>query len=347
MNDQDKTKVNRILSDLSNLVRSGLVTRQQVLGVLGETQPRVSQQVPSFKEKINLQKILYYIGGFIVLLGIIFFIYQFWDIMSQVSKTVLALGSAVSAYALGYYFFVNTQSKDFGHAFLVISVALFPLGVGTALDTIGISATKSGGFSVNSALLFMIFFVSYFTLKAAIFLPFSIMAASTLFFSFTNFLFRDLGTPLHFYEYRVLTLGITYTLFGYYFFQTNRKFMTNLMYSFGLLMFLGASLSLQGFYPKSINVFWQLIYPFLLVLTFWGSIKLQSKAFLIMATLFTFGEILKLTTEYFSKSIGWPVSLIVAGLIIMGIGYMSFELNKRFIKKSSHLLQNGYSEKLQ
>lgn len=333
MNEQDQTKVNETLSDLSHLVRTGLVTREQVLDVLGDTRPQISQQPHPFQQRINLQKILYYIGGFIVFLGIIFFIHQFWGTMSQVSKTILALGAAVSAYALGYYFFANTQSKDFGHAFLIISAALFPLGVGTALDTVGISATKSGGVSVNSAVLFMIFFISYYSLRAAIFLPFSIMAASTLLFSFTNFLFKDVGVTPHFYEYRILILGVTYILFGYYFFQTNRKFMTNLLYSFGLLMFLGASLSLQGFSPK-VNIFWQLIYPFLLVLTFWGSIKLQSKAFLIMATLFTFGEIVKLTSEYFSKSIGWPVSLIVAGLIIMGIGYMSFELNKRFIKKS-------------
>ena len=103
------------------------------------------------------------------------------------------------------------------------------------------------------------------------------------------------------------------------------------MYFFGIIMFLGSSLALQGYSPK-VDIFWELIYPFLLVAVFTASIKLQSKVFLIMATIFTFGEILKLTSEYFSKSIGWPISLIVAGLVIMGIGYMSFELNKRFLK---------------
>lgn len=340
MNERNQSKVNQILSSLSTLLKNGVITREQVLGILEGARSEPSQAKLSH-QKINLQKILYYIGGFIILLGIIIYFYQFWGTMDQVSKTILTLGSAVSAYALGYYFFNNTKSKDFGHAFLVISAALFPLGVGTSLDTIGtsldtigISATQSGGVSVNSAVLFMIFFVSYSVLKAAIFLPFSIIAASTLFFSFTNFLFKDIGVIPHFYEYRVLILGITYVLLGYYFSQTNRKFMTNLMYLFGLLMFLGASLSLQGYFPK-VNVFWQLIYPFILVLTFWGSIKLQSKVFLIMATIYTFAEISKLTAEYFSKSVGWPVSLIIAGLVIMGIGYMSFELNKRFLKKTT------------
>lgn len=333
MNDQEK--VTQVLLELSNLVKSGQVTREQVLAIFGETQPQISQQAaPQVREKINLQKILYYIGGFIVLLGIVVFVAQFWEDMSQTEKTLLALGSSVSAYAVGYYFFVNAKSRDFGHAFFVIATALFPLGIGTALDTIGVSATQAGGVAINSAVLFLIFFVSYYALKAEIFLPFSIMAASTLFFSFTNFLFKNVGIPAHFYEYRVLVLGISYILLGYYFSETERKLITNLLYFFGLVMFLSATMALQGFYPKSFNVFWQLIYPFLLVLTFAASIKLQSKVFLITATLFTFAEIVKLTTEYFSKSIGWPISLIFAGLVIMGIGYVSFELNKRFLKIS-------------
>lgn len=328
----DQEKVNKILSELSVLVKNGLVTREQVLRVIGEEVEKPTPQPLS--QKINLQRIMYYIGGFIVLLGIVIFIAQFWDTMGQVAKAVLALGSAVSAYALGYYFYNNTQSKDFGHAFLVISAALFPLGVGTSLDTIGVSATKSEGASINAAVLFIIFYISYAFLRAAIFLPFSIIAASAFYYSFAFFLLKNTGPPLHFYEYQTLGLGMAYLMLGYYFSQTNRTFMTGLLYFFGLVMALGTTLALQGFLPK-INVFWQLIYPFLLIATFWGSIRLQNKVFLIMATVFTFGEILKITAEYFSKSVGWPVALIIAGLVIMGIGYMSFELNKKFLRTSS------------
>ena len=328
MNETAQDKINKTLVDLSDLAKSGLVTKEQVLKVFGEV-PKASPE--PVKERINLQRIMYYIGGFIVLLGIVIFIAQFWDTMGQAAKAILALGSAVSAYAIGYYFYNNTQSKDFGHAFLVISAALFPLGVGTSLDTIGIHATKSEGASINAALLFIIFYVSYAFLKAAIFLPFSIMAASVFYYAFVFFLLKNTGPPSHFYEYQTVGLGVAYLMLGYYFSQTKREFMTNLLYFFGLIMILGTSLALQGFSPK-ISVFWQLIYPFLLIGTFWGSIQLQNKVFLIVATLFTFGEIIKITTEYFSKSVGWPVSLIIAGLVIMGIGYMSFELNKRFLR---------------
>lgn len=331
MTEDEKSKVNQVLSDLSQLVKNGLVTQEQVLGILGQTKQASGDLNQGLHQKISLQKILYYIGGFIVLLGIVVFIAQFWDSMNQITKAILTLGSAVSAYALGYYFFKVVKSLDFGHAFLVIAAALFPLGIGTTLDTIGIHATKVDGAAINSAILFLIFFTSYISINADIFLPFSVMAGTVFYYTFTQYLFKNVAVMPHFFEYQTLVLGITFLSFGYYFSKTERKFMTNLMYFFGLIWILATALILQGFSPK-VNIFWQLIYPFLLVFIFWGSIRLQNKTFLIMATIFTFAEIVKLTTEYFSKSIGWPISLITAGLVIMGIGYMSFELNKRFLK---------------
>ncbi len=323
----EPTKVDQVLGDLTALAKEGLITKDQVLKIFDGATP----QTTTADSKINLQKIMYYIGGFIVLIGIVFFVYQFWGEMSQISKTILTLGSAVSAYALGYYFYHNTVSKDFGHAFLIISAALFPIGVGTALDTIGISATNPGAVSINLALLFLVYFSSFHSLKAKIFLPFSIIAASALFFSFTDYIFGPGGETDHFTQYRFLILGLSYISFGYYFSsKETMSFMKDITYLFGLGAFLGSALTLQGFKPE-VNVFWQLTFPALLVLVFYGSIKLQNKVFLVLATLFTFAEIFKLTAEYFSESIGWPISLIIAGLIIMGTGYLSFELNKRFI----------------
>jgi len=108
--------------------------------------------------------------------------------------------------------------------------------------------------------------------------------------------------------------------------------MLNFMYFFGAIFILGSTMALQGFGPNA-NLIWELVYPFILSAMFAISIKLQTKTILLVATLFTFGEIMKITAEYFSKSIGWPISLIIAGLVIMSIGYMSFEFNKRFFNK--------------
>lgn len=326
----DKTKqekAHQLLLELKEYIADGTITKAQLQEML-LTDTSANEEK---KEKINVQKILYYIGGFILLLGIIFYFQQYWSFLSPISRTIIALGASVSAYSLGYYFYATTKSKDFGHAFLIVSAALFPLGIGTALDVLNISPATSGGVSINAGLLFLIYFVSYYTIKARIFLYVTFIAATTLFFSFTNYIVGDSNSIEHYYEYRTIIVGVSYIAFGLYFSETRRKFMTNLLYFFGLLCILGACLSLQGWKP-TINFFWEFIYPFILVSVFRQSIKLQNGIFLLMGTIFTFAEIVKFTYDLFSDSLGWPISLMIAGLLMMGVGYMSFELNRKYVK---------------
>lgn len=332
MNDLDRS---RTLHDLSELIKKGEISKEQLL-LLFPTE----QQEKSEPHKINLQQLFYLLGAFIVIVGIVVFIYQFWEDMNQLTKVLFTLGPAISAYATGYYFFQKDRKNEIGLAFLIISSFVYPMGIGTSLDLIGISATEMGGLTVISTVLFIIYFATYYALKSWVFLPFAILAGSSAFVTFTNLLFENSVPPPHFNEYRALILGIVYSSFGHYFSisenSQEKKGMVNLLYFFGFSLFLGSALALSG-YKLKINVVWQLAYPFLLAITFYLSILLQNKAILIAGTIFTFAEILKLTSEYFSESLGWPIALIIAGLVIMGVGYFSFEVNKRFIKHNPQI----------
>ena len=41
--------------------------------------------------------------------------------------------------------------------------------------------------------------------------------------------------------------------------------------------------------------------------------------------------ILKITSEYFSSGLGWPLALILAGLAMIGVGYMSISIKKKYL----------------
>jgi len=41
--------------------------------------------------------------------------------------------------------------------------------------------------------------------------------------------------------------------------------------------------------------------------------------------------ILKITFEYFSSGLGWPLALVIAGLAMIGVGYMSISLKKKYL----------------
>jgi len=116
-----------------------------------------------------------------------------------------------------------------------------------------------------------------------------------------------------FYEYRVLVPGLTYILIGYAFSKNERTSFSNFLYGFGILGFLGSALSLGGWEPNQ-NVFWELIYSGLIFETLFLCVHIKSKSFLTWGTLFLMAYILKITSEYFSSGLGWPLALAIAAL---------------------------------
>ena len=62
---------------------------------------------------------------------------------------------------------------------------------------------------------------------------------------------------------------------------------------------------------------------------------LKSRMVLLLSTLAVIGYIIYFTAEYFADSVGWPIALILLGFIIIGLGYMSISLNKKYILQNA------------
>ncbi len=328
MNNQEiKPKIDRVLIELQELVNQGLVSKEQILDIF-EKERRAEPIQRTQAPRLSFQRLLYLVGGFIIVLGVGIFVRQFWYFWSQPTKVIFALGLSSFLYALGYYFH-HRHSKFliFSNVLFILSALLLPLGLGTFFDLINISAATSGGLTINFALLFIVYFSSYWVLKNDIFLLFAIAAGSGFFISFTDFLVKNPSAI--FYEYRLPVLGATYFALGYYL-KSYRQYIANILYFFGLIMFLGAAFALS-----LDSTLWLFVFPFILAGTFYASVPLQSKLILSLVTIFTFIEIGRLTTKYFSGSLGWPITLIIAGFGIIFIGYFSFEVSKRYVSSKS------------
>ena len=44
--------------------------------------------------------------------------------------------------------------------------------------------------------------------------------------------------------------------------------------------------------------------------------------------------LVKITAQYFSSAKGWPIALMLIGIIIIGLGYLAIYINKKYIKSS-------------
>jgi hypothetical protein len=114
--------------------------------------------------------------------------------------------------------------------------------------------------------------------------------------------------------------------------DTPRRALSDLLYSFGSLAFLGAALSLGGWKPSQ-NAFWELVFPGLVFVVLYASVHLKSRPLLAVGSLFLASYLVKITNEYFKDSLGWPLALVISGLALMGVGYLTLRLKRRYLNE--------------
>lgn len=319
-----------ILQFIKTVAENNVVTKVELIAAYEEgSKHKASQELA---KRLSIAEILYYIGGGIVFLGISIMVLQNWSTLNAITKILATLGSGIAAYISGLLFSTEEKTEKVGSGFYLISALIMPLGLFVVFDNAGLDATSHSSQSLISAILLVTYLLTYIFSRKTLPLLFSIIFGTWLFFSFTSFLVN--GNPSFsdwkYYEYRTLVAGLAYLYLGYSFSQNERVRVTGFLYSFGIVGFLGAALSLGGWEPSQ-NLFWELVFPLLVLATLLLSVYIKSNAFLTFGTLFLMAYILKITSEYFSSGLGWPLALVLAGLTMIAVGYMSLYLKREYI----------------
>ena len=319
-----------LLQQIKNLSSEHILSKEEILGAYNEGTGEKEDK--TFAGKLKISEILYYIGGAIVFLGISVLIWQNWTTLNIFAKILATLGAGIAAYSVGMIFSKYKQLDAVGQAFFLISALVTPIGLFVVFDNAGFDMGSYGSQSLISGILFAVYLASYFVFRKNIFILFSIIFGTWLFFGFTGYLVD--GNPSiedwDFFEYRALLTGLAYIFLGYSFSKDEKEPLSGFLYGFGIMGFLGTALVLGGWSPNQ-NIFWELIFPGLVLGTIFLSVHLKSKAFLVFGSAYLMIYIVKITAEYFTEGLGWPLSLVLAGLTMMGIGYFSLYLSKKYI----------------
>ncbi len=91
--------------------------------------------------------------------------------------------------------------------------------------------------------------------------------------------------------------------------------------SFGL--FLVSGLFLGGI--------WNLLYAFIAIGAVTLSVKLKTKIGLLVTAIAIGIYCIKISVEYFADSISFSLALLISGLLIIALGYLTYYLNKKYI----------------
>jgi len=328
---------NEVLNAIEELSRTDQISKEELMNAYS-TAKGISANGSTGMETIELQEdakhfnvsdVLYYIGGAIVFIGVAVMIGGSWGNLSDVARISVTLGLGIVFYIIGALLSNAVKFGGVSTAFFLTAGLTIPVGIFVLLDTIGIQTYTAQSNVIVSLILVICFLASHFAFKKSVLTVFTILYSTWLFMSATNMLFDVGQLGWEFYAYRVLAIGLSYIAIGYAFSLNKQlKNLRGWLYSFGSLLFLGAAIALPG-------VFWEIIYPGLIFGIIMLSIKMKAKAFLVWGSLFLMGYIGKITATHFSTGLGWPVSLMIAGLALVGIGYYAFYLNKKYLSKTS------------
>jgi hypothetical protein len=214
-----------------------------------------------------------------------------------------------------------------------ISAGLAPVGTYILLDQASIDFGWSAQLG-TALVLFVIFCAAMFVNRINILFLISVAYATWAYYALVMKLFSgNLLYLIDYVQWSIMFLGASY-LFLAYGYQSvwqsqdrrdakEKEAIQNLLYGLGTLAILGSAISMGGIFD--------LVLIALIFCAFYGSVYLRSRAMLLFGALFLMAHIIKLTSEYFVDSIGWPVALILVGFLIIGVGYATFYINKKFI----------------
>ncbi len=320
-----------LLTAITQASADRTIIESEVVDAFKKGQGKVEQP----RRKFSIINVLYALGGIIVVIGIVLFFQQRWESLNSTARILVTLGSSIAAYAAGIALIRLKKFSGVAWSFFLIFALLAPFGIFITMNTLHFTSPIISYENAIYSIMFIWVLASFFLLRLTIFRVFSVIFGSLLYFSLTGALLErnpaiQLDTA---FEYRFLLLGISYMLMGYGW-QAKTPTFTQWMYSIGTIMFLGAALALGGYAPAA-NQFWEIIFVGLTFGIMFLSVTLKSRAMLIFGSLFLMGYIMKITAEYFSDSLGWPISLILAGFALIGIGYGTFMMNQRYLKKAS------------
>jgi uncharacterized membrane protein len=329
----------QIVSLIQSQLAAGKITKEDLVSLASGAQSNQPQfqmnnagTVLTKEENSNkLTHIFYSIGAIIAVVGVGILVAQNWKEIGFAGRFAVTIGISFVTYVAGFVI-RNQEQKSLSQIMFTISAALAPLGSYVLLEQAGMDFTWMAQF-VTAIILAVIFGTALFISKRNILVLITIGFISWAYYSIIMKVFGFDREVVDFLKLATMLLGASYILIGYGYqslLGSNElqdakegKSVRSVLYGLGTLGILGAGIF--------VGEMFDLILIALIFGAFYGSVYLKSRLMLILGAIFLMLHMIKLTAEYFVDSVGWSVALIGVGFLVIGIGYVTFYLNKKFI----------------
>lgn len=286
-----------------------------------------SEKLPALK----VTEVFAYIGAIIVVIGLTVLVAQNWESFGVATRLMLTLGVGGVFYGTATYLMTTQQLERVANAFHIIGAYALAMGVGVVLYTNNLTGNRLA-WVIAAATLALLYGVSDYVFKRIVFSFFATMFATLLYWAAIalcaeNWVFGMRGLI----AYAAMVIGGAYIGLLYAWRGTRRAPLKDALAAFGTLYILGGAYTLT-YGDAPVDYMWLMLFPGILALALYGSTQLHSNSMFVFTVLWMVAYIFTVTARFFAQTTGWPIALMVAGLALIGVGYVAVGIKNKYLR---------------
>lgn len=309
-----------ILSEIVETARAHDIGIDEFSAALTATPATEPLETHDEKSSI-LTRVLAYLGGTFVFAGLGVFIAMNWESMNFAARVVITLGSGIAAFVMALIALNDERYEKSATPLFLIAALLQPAGLlvifeelysGNEWDTVGL--VTSGVMAIQQILTLIK------TQRTTLLFTGIVFVAA-----FLMILFDMLDID---YDFTALVLGASLLSLSVGLDQTRHKVITPFWY------LISSMCLLYGVFELLERSVIEILFLAAASALVYLSTVVRSRTLLFVSTVAMLAYIGYFSAEHFVQSIGWPIALVLFGLLLIGMSATAFKINKRYIRAS-------------
>lgn len=306
------------LRQIQTLVSENAITKEEYLSLLRFTVD--PETVPTDSSGGLLQKLMAYIGGALIFMGLCTYFGMNWDDLTPASRVIVTLGSGVVAFILGLFCLSDKNYARAATPLFIVSSFLETGGMFVFMDEyLPHSGDILKAVVVAFGLMTAQFFTAFMVAKRTSLLFFSIL--------FYGFLLSALVEWLGLYSnYSYIGLGCAGIFIAYGASRSEFRAIAPFYY------FWAATTLSAALFEFVSGSFLDVLLIGEATLLIYISTLVASRTLLTVGVISLLLYLGYFTEEYFADVVGWPIAMIVMGFIMIGVSAFAVKLGKKISK---------------
>jgi hypothetical protein len=300
------------LKQIADIAQAHDLTASEILAGLSPTEEGTDS-----KSSV-LTRLFGYLGAIFVLAGLGVFIEMQWEEMNSVARITVTVGSGIAAFVMALFASADERWEKAATPLFLLAALMQPTGILVALDEFSSGGDERYAFLLTSGVLLIQQGLIFLKTGRTVLLFTSLIFGAWLFGTAMDLL--DLDGDLIFFTLGLSLLFVTYSID-----RTPHATITTFWY------FVSSTAMLTAFFSLVEHSVLEVLFLGAACGVVFLSTWVKSRSLLVVGTVAILGYVGYYTAENFTDAIGWPIALMLFGLLLIGLSAVAFRINRKYI----------------